>query len=113
MIVPYKRQAEVIRRELRRRDPALTEDALITRIATVDSFQGSECDAIIISLVRSNDDQEIGFLKDIRRMNVAMTRARKKLIIIGDGSTIAAHPFYKGLASATGRSRVGPPIKSY
>jgi superfamily I DNA and/or RNA helicase len=66
-------------------------------VDTVDSFQGSECDVIIISLVRSNTEQDIGFLKDIRRMNVAMTRARRKLIIIGDGSTIAAHPFYKGL----------------
>ncbi len=66
-------------------------------IDTVDSFQGSECDVIIISLVRSNDDGEIGFLRDIRRTNVAMTRARRKLIIIGDGSTIAAHTFYAGL----------------
>jgi len=66
-------------------------------INTVDSFQGSECDVIIISLVRSNTDQEIGFLKDIRRMNVAITRARRKLVIIGDGATIASHPFYAGL----------------
>jgi superfamily I DNA and/or RNA helicase len=86
---------------VRRINSMLTEDqrsrVSMLDVDTVDSFQGSECDVIIISLVRSNDDQEIGFLKDIRRMNVAITRARKKLIIIGDGSTIAAHPFYKGL----------------
>jgi superfamily I DNA and/or RNA helicase len=94
IISPYRGQVRLINtmlsEEQRQRVASLDID-------TVDSFQGSECDVIIISLVRSNDDQEIGFLKDIRRMNVAMTRARHKLIIIGDGSTIAAHPFYKGL----------------
>jgi len=64
-------------------------------INTVDSFQGSECDVIIISLVRSNDDGDIGFLTDTRRMNVAITRARKMLVVIGDASTICRHPFYE------------------
>jgi len=64
-------------------------------IQTIDSFQGQERDAIFVSLVRSNDDNEIGFLKDYRRMNVAMTRARKKLCIIGDSATLANDPFYK------------------
>jgi len=94
IISPYRGQVRLINsrmtEEQRNRVHALDVD-------TVDSFQGSECDAIIISLVRSNTDNEIGFLNDIRRMNVAMTRARRKLIIIGDGSTIAAHKFYKGL----------------
>ena len=59
------------------------------------SFQGQERDIIYISLVRSNEKGEIGFLKDTRRMNVAMTRARKKLVIIGDSATIGNHPFYE------------------
>ncbi len=63
-------------------------------INTVDSFQGQERDVIYISLVRSNDRGEIGFLADTRRMNVAITRARKKLVVIGDSSTIGQHPFY-------------------
>ena len=66
-------------------------------IQTIDSFQGQERDIVYISLVRSNDKRIIGFLKDIRRMNVAMTRARKKLIIIGDSATICSHPFYNAL----------------
>ncbi len=66
-------------------------------INTVDSFQGQERDVIYISLVRSNNEGDIGFLSDIRRMNVATTRARKKLVIIGDSATISRHPFYDGL----------------
>jgi superfamily I DNA and/or RNA helicase len=64
-------------------------------IKTIDGFQGEERDVIYISLVRSNEQQEIGFLGDLRRMNVAITRARKKLVVIGDSATIGAHPFYK------------------
>lgn len=94
IISPYRGQ-------VRRINTLLTDEQRrrvgVLEIDTVDSFQGSECDVIIISLVRSNTDNDIGFLKDLRRMNVAMTRARKKLIIIGDGSTIAVHPFYRGL----------------
>jgi superfamily I DNA and/or RNA helicase len=63
-------------------------------VGTVDSFQGQERDIIYISMVRSNDAGEIGFLSDIRRMNVAMTRARKKLVIIGDSATLTQHLFY-------------------
>jgi superfamily I DNA and/or RNA helicase len=63
-------------------------------VDTVDGFQGREKDAVIVSLVRSNEGGEVGFLADVRRMNVAMTRARKKLVVIGDGATIARHPFY-------------------
>ena len=64
-------------------------------VKTVDGFQGQERDVIYISLVRSNDTKEIGFLSDIRRMNVALTRAKSKLVVIGDSSTLANHPFYK------------------
>jgi superfamily I DNA and/or RNA helicase len=63
-------------------------------VNTIDSFQGQERDIVYISLVRSNDKGEIGFLADTRRMNVAITRARKKLVIIGDSATIGQHPFY-------------------
>ena len=64
------------------------------RISTIDSFQGQEKECIILSLVRSNDDGDIGFLKDYRRMNVAITRAKEQLIVIGDSATIGADPFY-------------------
>ncbi|MFT3846215.1 MAG: AAA domain-containing protein [Lacibacter sp.] len=64
------------------------------RISTIDSFQGQEKETVIISLVRSNDEGEIGFLKDYRRMNVAITRAKEQLYIIGDSATIGADPFY-------------------
>ena len=63
-------------------------------VNTIDAFQGQERDVIYISMVRSNDNGEIGFLKDTRRMNVAMTRAKKKLIIIGDSATLASFKFY-------------------
>jgi superfamily I DNA and/or RNA helicase len=64
------------------------------RISTIDSFQGQEKDNIIVSLVRSNEDGDIGFLKDYRRMNVALTRAKYRLYVIGDSATIGADPFY-------------------
>jgi superfamily I DNA and/or RNA helicase len=67
------------------------------RISTIDSFQGQESATIILSLVRSNDDGIIGFLKDYRRMNVAITRAKEKLYIVGDSATIGNDPFYNAL----------------
>lgn len=66
-------------------------------INTIDGFQGQERDVVFISLVRSNDDGKIGFLSDLRRMNVAMTRARMKLVIIGSAATLTRHPFYEKL----------------
>ena len=63
-------------------------------VDTVDGFQGREKEAIVISLVRSNDEGEVGFLAETRRMNVALTRARRKLIVLGDSATLASHPFY-------------------
>ena len=85
IITPYAAQARLLR-ELLRGDEV--------EIDTVDGFQGREKEAILISLVRSNDTQEVGFLADVRRMNVAMTRARRKLVIIGDSATLAGEPFY-------------------
>jgi superfamily I DNA and/or RNA helicase len=64
-------------------------------VGTVDGFQGQEREIICISLVRSNARNEIGFLQDIRRMNVALTRAKQHLVVIGDSATLANHPFYK------------------
>jgi superfamily I DNA and/or RNA helicase len=66
-------------------------------VGTVDSFQGQERDIIAISLTRSNPQSEIGFLSDIRRMNVGMTRARRKLLLVGDSSTLCSHPFFVDL----------------
>ena len=88
VISPYAAQV----RWLRERVP----DAA-TEIDTVDGFQGREKEAIVISLVRSNREGEIGFLADTRRMNVALTRARRKLIVIGDSATLGGHPFYAAL----------------
>ena len=68
-------------------------------IDTVDGFQGREKEAVLVSLVRSNRDGEIGFLEDVRRMNVALTRARRKLIVIGDSATVTAHPFYQRMVN--------------
>lgn len=92
IISPYKQQVKLLE------ELAFQEELLKNaKIDTVDGFQGEEKDIIAISLVRSNEEGEIGFLKDIRRMNVAITRARKKLIIIGDSATIANYPFYQKL----------------
>jgi len=88
VITPYAAQARRVRELLR-------VDGL--EIDTVDGFQGREKEAILISLVRSNAAGEIGFLADERRMNVALTRARRKLLVIGDSATIASHPFYQAL----------------
>jgi len=66
-------------------------------VGTVDSFQGQERDIIAITLTRSNPQGEIGFLSDIRRMNVGMTRARRKLLLVGDSATLCRNPFFGGL----------------
>ncbi|MCA5004843.1 AAA domain-containing protein [Sphingobacterium bovistauri] len=95
VITPYRKQS-ILLKELIGADEMIANYGGKVQVHTIDSFQGQEKDLIYISLVRSNSQQNIGFLADIRRMNVAMTRARKKLIVIGDSSTIGQHPFYKG-----------------
>lgn len=100
IIAPYRRQAALLK-EIITEDESLKPFLKYIQVNTIDSFQGQEKDVIYISLTRSNGEQQIGFLSDIRRMNVAMTRAKKKLIIIGDSSTIGQHPFYQGLLSFT------------
>jgi superfamily I DNA and/or RNA helicase len=96
VISPYKVQTQYIRSLIKKRQYFKPLRQYIT-VNTVDGFQGQERDIMMISLVRSNDSGQIGFLSDLRRMNVAITRARMKLIIIGDASTLSHHPFYKKL----------------
>ncbi len=99
LISPYRAQVQYLR-HLIKRTPFFKPFRHLISINTVDGFQGQERDVIVISLVRSNDDGNIGFLRDLRRMNVAMTRARMKLIIIGDVATLTRHPFYRRLHSS-------------
>ena len=88
VIAPYDAQVQLLRQRLSAH-PELEVD-------TVDGFQGREKEAVVVSLTRSNEEGELGFLADIRRMNVALTRARKKLIVVGDGATVRRDPFYDG-----------------
>ena len=96
VISPYRAQVQYLRHLFKKHEFFKPFRRLIT-VNTVDGFQGQERDVIIISLVRSNDEGQIGFLRDLRRMNVAITRARMKLIILGDHGTMTKHPFYKQL----------------
>lgn len=94
IISPYKEQVQYLT-QLISEDEELKKFPANIAIKTIDGFQGQERDIIYISLVRSNDIRDIGFLSDIRRMNVALTRAKKKLVVIGDSGTLANHSFYK------------------
>ena len=96
VISPYRAQVQYLRRLFKKREFFKPYRHLIS-VNTVDGFQGQERDIILISLVRANEEGQIGFLRDLRRMNVAITRARMKLIILGDASTMTRHPFYKKL----------------
>ena len=96
VISPYRAQVQYLRSQLKKKEWFKPFRHLIT-VNTVDGFQGQERDIILISLVRSNDEGQIGFLRDLRRMNVAITRARMKLIILGDVQTMSRHPFYRKL----------------
>ena len=96
IISPYKGQVQLLRRMLRKDSYWKPLRPLIS-INTVDGFQGQERDIILISMVRQNEQGQVGFLSDLRRMNVAITRARMKLIIIGHSPTLCRHPFYKRL----------------
>ena len=86
VIAPYAAQVRLLREQLA---------VAGLEIDSVDGFQGREKEAVVMSLVRSNPKAEIGFLADVRRMNVAMTRARRKLLVVGDSATVSAHPFYR------------------
>jgi ATP-dependent RNA/DNA helicase IGHMBP2 len=88
VIAPYSAQVRLLRERLV--VPGLEIDS-------VDGFQGREKEAVVLSMVRSNREGEVGFLADVRRMNVALTRARRKLLVIGDSATLSCHPFYQGL----------------
>ena len=96
IISPYRAQVQYLKRLIKKRAFFKPFRHLIT-VNTVDGFQGQERDVVLISLVRANDTGQIGFLRDLRRMNVAITRARMKLFILGDAATMTRHPFYKRL----------------
>ena len=96
IISPYRAQVQYLRRLLMKREYFKPFRRQVS-INTVDGFQGQERDIIVISLVRSNDEGQIGFLRDLRRMNVAITRARMKVIILGNRQTLTRHPFYRQL----------------
>jgi len=100
IISPYRAQVQYLRHLLKADDCFKPFRRLIS-VNTVDGFQGQERDVIVLSLVRSNEGGEIGFLRDLRRMNVAITRARMKLIILGDRQTLCRHPFYRKLWNYT------------
>lgn len=94
IIAPYKMQTEYLAQQLEEQE-YFKDSPHRFSVRTVDGFQGQERDIICISLVRSNDNGEIGFLSDTRRMNVALTRAKRKLLVFGDSATLANHSFYK------------------
>jgi superfamily I DNA and/or RNA helicase len=94
VITPYLAQVRLLR------DALAAEVAGGLEIDTVDGFQGREKEAVVVDLVRSNDDGEIGFLADTRRMNVALTRARRFLLVVGDSATLAGHPYYAAFLAA-------------
>ncbi|HJD75772.1 MAG TPA: AAA domain-containing protein [Bacteroides reticulotermitis] len=96
LISPYKAQVQYLRSKIKGNSFFRPFRSLIT-VNTVDGFQGQERDVIFISLVRANESGQIGFLNDLRRMNVAITRARMKLVILGEATTLAKHPFYRKL----------------
>ena len=96
IISPYRAQVQYLRHLIKRTDFYKPLRKIIA-VNTVDGFQGQERDIIVISMVRSNEEGQIGFLRDLRRMNVAITRARMKLIILGDSATLTRHPFYRRL----------------
>jgi ATP-dependent RNA/DNA helicase IGHMBP2 len=90
VITPYEAQARLLRERLKE------ERGRGLEIGTVDGFQGREKEAILVDLVRSNPDGELGFLADVRRMNVALTRAKRFLLVLGDSATLGGHPYYEG-----------------
>lgn len=100
VISPYKEQINLLQSQLEH-SPDLQDYRSNISVNTIDSFQGQERDIVYISMTRSNAEGSIGFLSDIRRMNVAMTRARKKLVVVGDSATLASFPFYADFIAYT------------
>lgn len=96
IISPYKAQVQYLRNKIKA-DASLKPYRSLFTVNTVDGFQGQERDVIFISLVRANEEGQIGFLNDLRRMNVAITRARMKLVILGEAETLKHHGFYRKL----------------
>jgi ATP-dependent RNA/DNA helicase IGHMBP2 len=98
IISPYKEQIRLLKEQLAA-SPGLLKYENKIAVNTIDSFQGQERDVVYIGLTRSNTEGDIGFLADVRRMNVAMTRAKKKLVVIGDSATLGSLPFYADFIS--------------
>lgn len=111
IISPYKAQVQYLRGRIKG-DAALKPYRSLFTVNTVDGFQGQERDVIFISLVRANDEGQIGFLNDLRRMNVAITRARMKLVMLGEAATLAHHPFYRKFMEFSGTKKPLPPPAS-
>ena len=104
VISPYRAQVHYLR-HLLKKEPFFRPCRRLITVHTVDGFQGQERDVIMISLVRANEKGQIGFLRDLRRMNVAITRARMKLLILGEAVTLTRHPFYRELYEYIGELR--------
>lgn len=104
VISPYRAQVHYLR-HLLKKEPFFRPCRRLITVHTVDGFQGQERDVIMISLVRANEKGQIGFLRDLRRMNVAITRARMKLLILGEAVTLTRHPFYSELYEYIGGLR--------
>lgn len=102
LISPYKAQVQYLRNKIKSNAALRPYRSLLT-VNTVDGFQGQERDVVFISLVRANEDGQIGFLNDLRRMNVAITRARMKLVILGEAETMKRHKFYRELLEYIGK----------
>lgn len=104
VISPYRAQVHYLR-HLLKKEPFFRPCRRLITVHTADGFQGQERDVIMISLVRANEKGQIGFLRDLRRMNVAITRARMKLLILGEAVTLTRHPFYRELYEYIGELR--------
>lgn len=111
IISPYRAQVQYLR-QLVGRDAELRPFRRSISVNTVDAFQGQERDVVLVSMVRANAEGQIGFLRDLRRMNVAMTRARTKLIILGDSTTLTRHRFYNELHRRCHKEKYTLPVSA-
>ncbi len=103
VLTPYNGQLDLLRKAMDERDAERVTPAGWLTLSTVDGFQGREADVVILSTVRSNDDGKLGFVRDPRRMNVAITRAKRGLVVIGNARTLAADPLWAAWLDAHGR----------